>query len=148
MDSNSLSFYRNPLRLHFQLCARSVPICTSVFVFFSVPLVFLFFFPRQVGIFNLIEKNQKIKKIRTASPYANAPPRIFFLPAPGSRPVILINRLVKNLFCLAVSKSGDTFRFCMIQRSTKINRYKLKSASGFLGKIGNRIFDNHDLVFS
>ena len=109
MNSNSLSFYWNRLRHHFQLSPGSVPICTSVFVFFSVPLVFLFFLPRQVGIFNLIEKNQKIKKIRTASPHATAPPRIFFLPAPGCCLLTLINRFVKNLLPVLDPESGFTF---------------------------------------
>ena len=68
----------------------------------------------------------KSGKIRTASPHATAPPRIFFLPALGCCPVILINRFVKNLFCVTVSKS----------------------TSGFPGKIRNRIVDNLDLVIS
>jgi hypothetical protein len=55
-----------------------------------------------------------------------APPRIFFLPAPECCPVILINRFVKNLFCITVSKS----------------------TSGFPGKIGYIIVDNQGLVFS
>jgi hypothetical protein len=59
--------------------------------------------------FCLIKKNQKIKKIRTASPHATAPPRIFFLPAPGCFPVILNNRFVKNLVSVLDPESGFNF---------------------------------------
>ena len=99
------------------------------FIFLS-PMHEMVFFQRTIHwsfcSFSLMKKNQKIKKIRTASPHATAPPRIFFLPALGCCPVILIDRFVKNLFCITVSKS----------------------ISGFPGKIGNRIADNQVLVIS
>ena len=51
----------------------------------------------------------KSEKIQTASPHATTAPRIFFLPAQGYFPVILINRFVKNQFSVLNSVSGFTF---------------------------------------
>jgi hypothetical protein len=76
---------------------------------FSVAVGLFVLFAPTSRDFQLDQKYQKIKKIRTASPHATAPSRIFFLPAPGCFPVILINRFVKNLLSVLDPESDFTF---------------------------------------